>query len=96
VNGGVSNLGGSVDTVSFDDLSLNGYWTCNLEPSGSISIRDDAGYWYDVFFDVDNETGAAPEGLCDGCGDVWYRGVRVTQACADFSPWFAWKRGGAW
>lgn len=96
VTGGISHLGASVDTVSFESIVLNGYWACSKEPAGAVSIRDDDGYWYDVFFDVDENTGLAPENACDGCGQVWYRGVLQGQACADFSTWYAWKDGGAW
>lgn len=63
-------------------------WNCASEPSGSVSLRDAEGYWYDVSFHGSNEV--VEEALCDGCGTVSFRGEVVGQACVDWSPWVDW------
>lgn len=59
---------------------------CDLEPSGSVSLRDGSGYWYDVTF----HGAEAEEALCDGCGTVTFRGEVVGEVCVDWSPWLEW------
>jgi hypothetical protein len=95
VDGGLSGLGGDVDTVVFDgvvliDASLGS--SCPSEPSGTVSVRDAYGNWYDVVFDgpPDLETTADPD-LCDGCGAAFFHGEPVGAVCADFTPLLDWE-----
>ncbi|MES2645173.1 MAG: hypothetical protein V4850_37140 [Myxococcota bacterium] len=60
---------------------------CTLEPTGWLSVRDADAYWYDlVFLPADAE---APEtgvsAACDGCGELYVRGVPAGQVCVDLS-----------
>jgi hypothetical protein len=95
LDGGVSGLSGGTDSVWFDGvyMATAGYGSsCPQEPSGTISIRDDAGEWYDVEFQGPTYAGGSsfpPE--CDGCGDIWYRGTNIGQACADLSVMTDWE-----
>lgn len=95
VDGGVSGLGGEIDTVVFDYVAM---WDallttsgCDIEPSGTISVRTPEGDWYDVLFDgpVDENTYVDPAD-CDGCGQAWFRGEEVGEVCADFSALLNW------
>ena len=95
IDGGLSGLGGELDTVVFDavvlfDAGLGS--TCPTEPSGVISVRDAAGNWYDIVFDgpPDAET-ASDASLCDGCGSAWFRGEPLGAVCADFSGLLGWE-----
>lgn len=95
IQGGVSGLGGDLGTVIFDGAIIFSEMmgsTCTIEPSGTISARDNAGQWYDVLFDGPTEYGEQvdPE-LCDGCGQVWYRGEPLGEACVDFSHLLDWS-----
>jgi hypothetical protein len=95
VDGGLSGLGGTLDTVVFDavtlfDTALGS--TCPTEPGGVVSVRDTDGEWYDVVFDGPADIGeAADASLCDGCGTAWFRGEYLGDVCADFSPLLAWE-----
>ena len=90
---------GTANSIWFDGvwIATEGQGSdCPIEPSGTISIRDDAGDWYDVEFQGPGYSGAAsfpPE--CDGCGDVWYQGENLGQACVDFSAMTDWE-GSPW
>jgi hypothetical protein len=94
LHGGASGLGGTVDTVVFDELQIADAaigW-CDKEPYGQASVRDDDGNWYDVIYD--GETWDAPalgDGTCDGCGAVYFRGDYLGEACSDFSPLISWE-----
>jgi hypothetical protein len=94
IDGGVSALPGETDSLWMDGVFIGSAGhgsTCPLEPSGTLSVRDAAGGWYDVDFQGPSYAGAssfAPE--CDGCGDIWYRGEPFGQACLDFSPLTTW------
>lgn len=95
VHGGVSGLGGDVDTVVFDSVYL---WDdllttsgCDIEPSGTVSIRQSSGEWYDVLFDGPlSEEAVVPEGECDGCGHAWFQGEAVGEVCVDFGALTGW------
>lgn len=64
---------------------------CELEPSGSISVRDERGAWWDVVFDVAaTDSGWELDGDCDGCGGVYRDGEYQGDVCADFSPLLDW------
>jgi hypothetical protein len=94
MNGTIGGLDGAFDAVSFTDLfAINetAGGTCN-EPGGTISIRDTAGEWYDVEFQGPAYWGAENfPPLCDGCGDIYNRGVYLGQACPDLSGLLDWK-----
>ncbi len=65
---------------------------CEAEPSGTVSVRDEAGEWYHVYFQGPAWSGAAvfpPD--CDGCGQVYYRGEYLGDVCPDFSPITQWE-----
>jgi hypothetical protein len=47
-------------------------------PTGTVSVRDAGGEWYDAAF------------ACDPCGAVTFRGEPLGTACADFSPLVDW------
>ncbi len=89
ISGGVSGLGGTYDTVVFDELTLfdEGIGgSCAEEPGGTISIRDGNGYWYDLFLDGQIETSDSVRGSdCDGCAEVWYQGQSLGEVCTDYS-----------
>ncbi|MDP6932103.1 MAG: hypothetical protein QGG40_04265 [Myxococcota bacterium] len=94
ITGGFSGLTGEVTTVYLDEVlivdELLGT-NCEDEPSGTISVRDQDGYWYDVMFDGPTfEEFEVDEETCDGCGSAWFRGEYVGDACVDFSPWLEW------
>ncbi|MCP4805529.1 MAG: hypothetical protein GY884_09285 [Proteobacteria bacterium] len=54
---------------------------CAAEPAGTILVRDEVGYWYELVFD----------GSCDGCGSVQWEGETLGEACIDVSPLYAWE-----
>lgn len=60
---------------------------CTAEPTGWLSLRDTDAYWYDLVFlpaggeSPDTGTSAA----CDGCGELYIRGVPSGQVCVDLS-----------
>ncbi len=58
---------------------------CAREPVGIVSVRDDAGYWHDVVFDVatvvEDEEPQFDAALCDGCGTYVVGGNTQEQAC---------------
>ena len=96
-NGAITGSSAVSATIAFAENGIyqNIYWDgdCDIEPSGVISVRDDSGYWYDVYFDSIYD-GTMDMAACDGCGAVWLRGELVGEACADFSPWLALPYGG--
>ena len=68
---------------------------CVDEPTGWISLRDDAAYWYDLVFQpryVEDANGAVyenhPYGQCEGCGTLYIRGVEQGTVCLDVAPLF--------
>jgi hypothetical protein len=99
VDGGVSGLGGDLDTVVFDAVTIfeeSLGSTCPTEPGGVISVRDADGNWYDVVFDGPADYGEVSDpALCDGCGSAWFRGEPLGEVCADFSALLDWE-GSPW
>lgn len=93
VDGSVTGLDGSIDTVAFEGVYLLEEATtmsdCELEPSGVISVRTSDGDWFDLIFDVyvEGEVLVASEGQCDGCAAAWNGSQYLGEACADFSVW---------
>jgi len=92
--GGVSGMDGPVNAYVADGFMLYSETLgslCEIEPSGTISVRDEDGNWYDVEFHGPSYWGGwAFEPECDGCGDVWFRGTYLGQACSDFSALVDW------
>lgn len=93
-DGGLSGLGGLVDTVVFDELFLYDAAlgsACPTEPGGGVSVRDADGQWTDILFDGPAEWGAtSDESTCDGCGTAWFRGESLGEVCVDFSSLLGW------
>lgn len=95
IDGGLSGMGGQLDTVVFDMLTLYEAGlgsTCPTEPGGVVSVRDSAGNWYDVVFDGPTEYGGASDpDLCDGCGAAYFRGEPLGEVCVDFTTLLDWE-----
>jgi hypothetical protein len=65
---------------------------CEIEPSGSVEIRDNAGHWYQIHFQGPEYAGAPtfpPD--CDACGPVYFHGELLGEVCPDFSDLGAWE-----
>lgn len=77
------------DSVAMDlrFVEVGGASECTLEPYGWLSLRDENAYWYDlVFLPGDGDTvDTAVDPACDGCGDLYIRGVPSGQVCLDLS-----------
>jgi hypothetical protein len=94
LSGSVGMESGPISAVVLDGLylveeSLGS--SCGIEPSGTISLLDAEGHWYDLIFD--GPTDAQPEvpaEVCDGCATAWYRGSALGEACVDFSVLTDW------
>jgi len=101
IQGGINGLVGDAGTVVFDitmhqDTVGN---PCPEEPSGTISVRDADGLWYDVVYDgVEAFSGDDMDmDECDGCGQVWFRGQLVGDACTlDPSGLLDWEGATPW
>lgn len=94
LDGGIGGLDAADGTVVFAEVLLmsEAISTCPIEPSGTISIRDPDGSWYDLLFDGPTGFGEeTPADDCDGCGAAWWRGAHVGTVCADFSELTAWE-----
>jgi len=96
IEGGITGLPGDLDTVSFSGVQLftGDLGACPDEPSGTVSVRDDAGNWYDIEFHgpVEVDDDSFDPAKCDGCGDAWYRGELVGTTCVDFSTLVSWDQ----
>jgi hypothetical protein len=100
IDGTVGDLEGAANAAEFADVyrfdAAIGS-SCPGEPSGSIAVRDSEGEWYTVDFDGPAFSGGTIfPADCDGCGDIWYRGVKVGQACPDFTQLSDWGVEGPW
>lgn len=95
MTGSVSGLSGDVNTIVMTDTFIytEAYGSdCDLEPSGLISVRDSQGEWYDVEFQGPPYMGASVFPTdCDGCGQIWFRGEYLGEACPDFSRMTDWE-----
>lgn len=95
LDGSVSGLSGGVNSALVEDFFLysEGLGSeCTLEPAGRMSVRDAEGEWYHVEFQGPAWWGAPvfpPD--CDGCGQVYYRGEHIGDACPDLSVLFTWQ-----
>jgi len=93
--GSLSGMTGDVNTVVFTDTTISAAGrgsACDVEPSGTISVRDADGEWYDVNFQGPPYVGASvfpPD--CDGCGQVYFRGQYLGDACPDFRVITTWE-----
>ncbi len=89
VSGSITIDEGPIAAVVLDSIYLTDEIlgsSCGEEPSGTISVLDSEGRWYDLIFD--GPTDAVPEvpaDVCDGCATAWYRGAPLGEACVDFS-----------
>ncbi len=95
IDGGLSGLGGELDTVVFDAVVLYDAGLgspCPTEPGGVVSVRDPGGSWYDVVFDGPSDYGVeADADLCDGCGAAFFRGEPLGEVCVDFTTLLDWE-----
>ena len=93
--GGYKMLGGSgsMSGPGIGDASAFAFGTfavapdeCAREPGGTVSVRDQGGFWHDVVFDaatmetVDDEPQWHRD-ACDGCGPYFAGGVEDGTAC---------------
>jgi hypothetical protein len=91
----ISGLAGEINAIRLSNIymySQNEGSMCEIEPSGSISIRDSEGNWYETEFDGPKYFGAAafpPD--CDSCGRVFWRGELLGEICPDFSLLTDWE-----
>ena len=94
LDGSLSGLQGQVNSALFDDVYIHAETLgseCELEPSGNIAVRDEAGEWYHVYFQGPAWWGAPvfpPD--CDGCGEAFYRGDSMGSVCPDFEGLSDW------
>jgi len=94
LSGSATVADGPIAAIVFDELlMIDAAWgsSCPIEPHGGISVLDDEGNWIDLFFHGPEWEGTpTPEELCDGCGEAWYAGTYLGEACFDFSPLADW------
>lgn len=103
LQGSVSGLSGGFTSAVFDELTtldptMAAYagGSCPEEPGGIVSLRDDAGNWYDVLFDGYTDANPrTPDAQCDGCGQAYFRGEPLGAVCADFTSLNDWE-GAPW
>jgi len=95
LSGAAQVADGPVAAIVFDQvLMIDAAWdsSCPIEPSGSISVLDNEGHWIDLYFHGPKWDGTpTPEDLCDGCGEAWFAGTYLGEACFDFSPLTTWS-----
>jgi len=95
LNGSLSGFTGTVNAVWFDQVLLQSEDVgsdCGAEPGGLISVRDEAGDWYDVVFDGATYSGGFAFGPdCDGCGEAWFHGAPLGEVCPDFTALQGWE-----
>jgi len=100
VDGGVLVPEGTLTAVAFGEAFFSRFaeFPCTLEPAGGVAIRDSAGAWHELVFDVQGSVEAGytvAEGACDGCGTLWHDGLAGDQVCIDTAPLFA-TTGAPW
>lgn len=95
VSGSMSGLTGPMNSALLDDFYLYSAdlgSPCDLEPSGSLSVRDADGEWYHIAFQGPAWSGAPVFGPdCDGCGQVTWRGDELGEVCPDFGALTSWE-----
>lgn len=81
--------------VVFETLALysaNLRPDCPDEPYGGVSVRDDAGEWYDVVYQGPEQWDTEVDAdLCDSCGEVYFHGQDLGKACSDFGTFTDWE-----
>ncbi len=89
---------GDARALSFAELGVYSDG-CTAEPSGTVSVRDAAGFWHDIAFDgitLDaDEEPVVDEALCDGCGTYVAAGAPEGEAClapAELADLLAWEQ----
>jgi len=93
-NASISGLTGVINALRLSAIfmySENTGSMCEIEPSGSISVRDSAGNWYEAEFDGPKYAGAGsfpPD--CDTCGKVYWRGTLLGEVCPNFELLVDW------
>ena len=96
--GGIFGISGDAPAIYASDFYIysgDAGSPCEQEPSGLISIRDTEGQWYDVEFHGPPYSGAwSYQPACDGCGEVWFRGEYMGEACVDFEIFMQWNGEG--
>lgn len=93
VDGSVSVPEGSLTAVAFGTtyFSRGPELGCDAEPAGGLALRDNAGAWHELVFDIEGDmtTGFAFDPAeCDGCGTLWHGGVAGETVCIDTAPLF--------
>ena len=91
VEGFFGPLDGAVSAINFDGIEVAHTLDnpCPEEPAGIISVRDANGTWGELVFDLTfapDGSGSIEDGLCDGCGTLWFDGVAVDTVCVDPQP----------
>ncbi len=94
----VSEAATAIETAGIYVVDFDGYYPCAEEPTGAISVRDAAGRWWTVTFDVvEVNDGFEMQGECDGCGTVTDpTGEVVGEACIDVTPILDWEDNRPW
>ena len=97
MEGALVGMSGNVTASSYEELYFQAGTdiACPIEPYGIISVRDELGDWYDVQFHGESPSGELNPDLCDGCGDILYRGVSIGTACPNLDPYLHWT-GSPW
>lgn len=77
--------------LAFAGAGAAGPDDCSAEPAGWIGLRDENAYWYDLVFQPRHSDTGTVGGACDGCGELYVRGVGTDlgEVCVDFS--FLWS-----
>ena len=94
-NASISGLTDNLSAVRLEHIymySENVGSMCEIEPSGTIAVRDYAGNWYEAEFDGPKyyDAGIFPPD-CDSCGRVYWRGELLGTVCPDFSLLVDWE-----
>lgn len=95
LSGSISGVPGVMNTALFESVYIyaaDAGSSCQQEPSGTISVRDGDGEWYEVEFQGPAWAGAPVfQPHCDGCGTVTWRGEELGSICPDFQPLLDWE-----
>jgi hypothetical protein len=94
-NSSISGMTGEINSIRLQGVYMYSESVgsmCEIEPAGSISVRDSAGNWYEAEFDGPKYYGAGsfpPD--CDSCGPVYWRGELLGEVCPDFTLLNDWE-----
>jgi hypothetical protein len=94
-NSSISGIAGEINSIRLAGVymySESAGSMCEIEPAGSIAVRDSAGNWYEAEFDGPKYYGAGsfpPD--CDSCGPVYWRGELLGEVCPDFTLLNEWE-----